>query len=206
MKKLMISSALVFIFGCAFSSEKHMNESLEKNELSFLYDDNKQIGFSVPSGGVNIISPAKASYSSFTSLDIDSSAQGLIWLANITFERIKENRISGKYSLRLAAAKIDERFEERLSGASSLKNYQIYRYKQKYGIDREFKVVQVGNYSWVTREGRNGNQLVVSAFLALDSRHYLVFSFEYLGDDQKEVEKLQKIVSSTLESFKLKDV
>ncbi|MGX5201699.1 hypothetical protein [Aliikangiella sp. IMCC44632] len=183
-----------------------MNEPLEKNELSFLYEGNKQIAFSVPDGGINIISPAKASYSSFTSSDIDSSAQDLIWLANITFERIKENMISGKYSIRLAAASIAEQYDAELTDAKSLESYQVHFYKQEYGINKEFHIVQAGNYSWVTNKSVNGNQVVVSAFLALDNRHYLVFSFEYLGDDQKEVAKLQKIVNSTLESFKLKNV
>jgi len=95
-----------------------------------------------------------------------------------------------------------------MGSISTTENFAKYMNKKdliKYKTKSNYVGRQFSNQSWIFERSVSTEkaQSIISAAILINEKRYIFFVFEYLGNDENELELLEQVSNATLNTFKL---
>ncbi len=198
MNKLILCLIIITVVGCtSLSGIPATNEIIKFN-----YNDAISFQFNIPANSIDTNPNRIQSHSSFYDNDLNNNTQKVLWLLNRTYEQISLVTYSGKYSVGLAAFGVDTN-KIQLNSVTDLEILEKQYYKEEFYIEVDFERKKIAGHNWLLKKHKNGSQNTVNAYLIISKSTYLVFTFEYLGEDQDELQAMRHLAEDTLNSFSM---
>ena len=206
MKHYFLLIIVIILTGCSVALKGVTKMNVLDTQIIRFYEQ-FTIKFLIPSNSKNLIPGNDVHKIIFTDADLQSKKRKLVWILNNTYIPIKGLTYSGKYTVSVSVVAVNPEVERTVVTASELDDYLMKKDSIVYKLESKYSTKTIRNITWAYRKKLKPNDLqkLITAATPLNETRYVLFSFEYLGSEEKEIQILEEVADSVLKSVSIKE-